>query len=71
MMPFLGFKVKIFSDYLWQWRIQDFPEGAITPKGWRQHVIRAKFRENCMEMKRIGPKEGRASCRWATVATFD
>ena len=38
-------------------RIQDFPEGA-NPKGWNQHIIRPKCSQNCMKMKKIGPRAG-------------
>ena len=36
-----------------QWRIQDFPEGAPTPEvGYFAHF----FAESCMKMKEFGPR---------------
>ena len=38
-----------------QWRIQDFPGGAPTPKS---AIIFHFFPENCMKMKEFGPPGG-------------
>ena len=44
--------------YLFQWRIQDFPQGgAPTPKS---AIIFQFFAENCMKMKEFGPPGGGA-----------
>ena len=40
-----------------QWRIRDFPDGwAPTPKEGCQPIIWLNFAENCMKMKKIGPR---------------
>ena len=44
---------------MYQWRIQDFPEGgAPIPK---LGLFCKFFAENCMKMKEFGPPGGRAS----------
>ena len=42
-----------------QRRIQDFPWGAPTPQGGRQHTILPNFPENCMKSKEFGCPRGR------------
>ena len=36
-----------------QWRIQDFPEGAPTPKGSANLLFSKFFAENCMKIKKM------------------
>ena len=46
---------------LFQWRIQDFPQGgAPTPKS---AIIFQFFPENCMKMKEFGPRGGGGGAR--------
>ena len=44
---------------LWQWRIQDFPDGAPIPDfGAKTYYLARFFAENCMKKKEIGLREG-------------
>ena len=47
--------------HMYQWRIQDFPEGGAPTSegGGRQPIIWPIFPKNCMKMKKFWPRGGR------------
>ena len=46
-----------------QWRIQEFPERGINPKGESNLLFGKYFAKNSMKIKEIGPRE-RHKRRW-------
>ena len=56
-LPFLPKKGRnAEKTYSKQGRIQDFSDGGENPKGSGHRLFWAKFPENCMKIKKIGPR---------------